>query len=292
MNKRRKKKTNALFLVIFSILIICTILFFWHKRAISPNTTAKSENTKTESLASPNTDNSNAEVNNDSAATETVKENNLKNLSMPILMYHHIRDFNDPTDAIGTNLSVPPKKFADQLDLLKSKGYTTITLRDLDKKSIPAKPIILTFDDGYDNFYLNAYPELKKRGMTATIFIITGDIGKSEYMNESEIKELNSNGIEVGSHTISHPDLRTLSTAKAQNEIANSKETLEKLLGNKVISFCYPSGKFTEETVSILKNSGYEFAVTTNSKLTTFENLLELNRYRVNNDTSISAFLK
>jgi peptidoglycan/xylan/chitin deacetylase (PgdA/CDA1 family) len=281
MRKKRSNKKLVILLVI-SALIICSIFFIKQEKVISPNRSGDNS----EKVQVETTDNQNGAETKSSA-----EKSDLKNISTPILMYHHIRDFNDPNDKIGTNLSVPPQRFAEQLDLIKSSGYTTITFNDLEKNNIPAKAIILTFDDGYKNFYENAYPELKKRGMVGVVFVITQDIGKDQYMSVQEIKEVNEAGIEIGSHTISHPDLRNLSKDRAAKEVTESKQSLESILSNKVISFCYPSGKFTDETLLIVKDAGYKYAVTTINKITTFENVLELNRYRVNNDTSIKKFL-
>ena len=281
----KKENKKLILLLAISALVFFGILLKREKN-ILPNIEA-------DSIEVQNVASSDDSSINQTKKTEVAAEKDiLKNLSMPILMYHHIRDFDDPADQIGTNLSVSPEKFTKQLDLIKSEGYTTITFNDLDTGKIPTKPIILTFDDGYKNFYQNAYPELTKREIVGTVFVIVNDIGKNEYMNEKEIEEVSSNGIEIGSHTLSHPDLSKLSSDKAQEEISNSKKTLKSLTGNNIISFCYPSGKFSEETVKNVKEAGYKYAVTTKSKITTFENLFELNRYRVNSDTSISGFLK
>jgi peptidoglycan/xylan/chitin deacetylase (PgdA/CDA1 family) len=206
-------------------------------------------------------------------------------------MYHHIRDFNDPADQIGTNLSVSPEKFKNQLNLINSLGYKTISFNDIKSGNIPAKPIILTFDDGYQNFYDNAYPELKSRKMTAVSYIIT-NFKENLYMTDREIIDLSNNNIEIGSHTIDHPDLSKISDQKADNEISLSKKNLEDLIGKPVISFCYPSGKFNNNVVNLVKNDGYTYAVTTKSGLSLFDNPLELSRYRVNADTNIGAYLK
>ncbi len=211
---------------------------------------------------------------------------------MPILMYHYIRTLDDPNDKIGTNLSVNPEAFAKQLDLIVEKGYTTITFKDIEAGNIPAKPVILTFDDGYADFYTSAYPEIKKRKMKAVSFIIVNDIGKSNYMSRDQINELRQSNIEIGSHTLSHPDLTKISSDKIDTELKQSKENLETMFGIKVISLCYPSGKTNSEVETIAKNIGYTYAVTTNSKLTSFSDLLLLNRYRVNHDTNISAYIK
>jgi len=213
-------------------------------------------------------------------------------LSMPILMYHHIRDYIDENDKIGTNLSVSPGKFASQLDLIQSRGYTTTTFQEVARGQIPAKPIILTFDDGYLNFYQNAFPELRKRDMSAVSYVISGFNGE-DYMGESEIKEIDGAGFEIGSHSISHPDLTMITQEKARREILESKSNLENLIGHKVISFCYPAGKENTEVVSLVKEAGYSYATTTKSGMAnTQDGPLLLKRYRVNSDTNISSYLK
>ncbi|MEI7792328.1 MAG: polysaccharide deacetylase family protein [Candidatus Berkelbacteria bacterium] len=215
-----------------------------------------------------------------------------KNKTIPILMYHHIRTFNDPADTIGTNLSVDPSAFASQLDYIKAQGYTAITFYDLSQGSLPDKPVILTFDDGYENFYENAYPELKSRGMKAVSFIITGSMS-GDYMTEAQIKELSDNGFEIGAHSISHPDLSTATLDRSTREITISKSTLETIIGKKVISFCYPSGKYNDAVEKEVKDAGYIYATTTKGGIANFSgDNLALSRYRVNHDTNIESFFK
>lgn len=211
---------------------------------------------------------------------------------MPILMYHHIRAYNDQSDKIGYNLSVDPAKFASQLDMILSLGYATVSFNDIASSSFPAKPIILTFDDGYDNFYTNAYPALKARNMKAVVYIITNKLNADGYLTESQIADMIQNGIEVGSHTFSHPDLTTVSEEKAATELSESKSRLETLIGQSINSLCYPLGKANDAVESKAKLAGYQYAVTTQSGVATFSNPLALNRYRVNRDTNISSYIK
>ena len=229
------------------------------------------------------------------ATGTTVKKDTIveaKHQTIPILMYHHIRDFNDATDTIGTNLSVDPVTFAAQLDYIKSKGYHTVTFTDLESGNLPDKPVILSFDDGYENFYTNAYPALKSRDMKSVNFIITGSLA-DDYMTETQIKELSDNGFEIGAHTVSHPDLSTATSARAIREITVSKSTLETITGKKVISFCYPSGKYNPEVEKEVKDAGYLYATTTKGGLADLStDTLELSRYRVNHDTNIESFFK
>ncbi|MCX6808204.1 MAG: polysaccharide deacetylase family protein [Candidatus Berkelbacteria bacterium] len=212
---------------------------------------------------------------------------------IPILMYHYIRDLNDPSDKIGTNLSVSPANFAKELGILQAHDYTTVTFEEIAQNpALTVKnPIILSFDDGYEDFYTAAYPELKKHQMKAVSYVITGKVG-GEYMTAAQIKEISDYGIEIGSHTISHPDLRTLNGQKLKSELTESKATLEAITGKTVISFCYPSGKYNDMVVAAVKNAGYLDATTTNPGLSNFDNLFELSRYRMNPTTELSGILK
>lgn len=277
-----RKKYKLIFLPLLSLLIISGVFAYAHKYVSAPKTEQKASADSITSETAPE------------QPSQIIPEADgviVENLTMPILMFHHIRDFSDQSDPIGVNLSVSPAKFASELDLIQRKGFTTITFRDLENGNIPDKPIILTFDDGYQNFYDNAYPEIKRRQMKAVAFIITGMNG-GDYMNNAEIKEISDYGIEIGSHTISHPDLSTISNEKAIREVTESKEILEKITGKPVISLCYPSGKFNDPVVADVKNAGYKYATTTKNALSDFKNTLEISRYRVNSDANIESYLK
>jgi len=215
----------------------------------------------------------------------------LSKLSVPIFMYHHIQDTDSKTNPIERGLSVSPQKFANQLDYIQSKGYRTVTFKELENGATPEKPVILTFDDGYHNFYENAFPELKKRNMTGVIFIISGK-NSSEYLTGNEIKTIQKYGIEIGSHTINHFDLTSLSNDTARKEIAESKSRLEKEFNTDIISFCYPAGEYNDQIVKLAKSAGYDFAVTTKSGQGKFSDPFELKRYRITEETYISAYIK
>ncbi|MFA5927325.1 MAG: polysaccharide deacetylase family protein [Patescibacteria group bacterium] len=229
---------------------------------------------------------------NNETEAEKVETVDLSNLSMPTLMYHHIREYSFEKDEIGTQLSVSPSTFAKQLDDIAQKGYQTTTFSDLANGNMPAKPIILTFDDGYQNFYDNAFPELKKRNMKAELNVITSYVGRDGYVTNDEIIELSENGIEIGAHTVTHPDLSKISEESAKKEIFESKSQLENLLGTTIVTFCYPSGKYNDSIEALTKEAGYKFAITTENKLSTFNKPFSLQRYRVNRDTNISGYLK
>lgn len=286
--KRRKRQIKIFFSSIFALAALFCIFYLTNYQKPSADTNV-SDQIATTATASPETTTPLPEITPPSPATETVPVETSPNV--PIVMYHHIRTFTDTSDQIGFNLSVPPEKFESQLDYLQAQGYQTINFSDITSKNIPAKPVILTFDDGYENFYQNAYPALKKRGMTATLFAIVRMQG-GDYMTPDQLKEISANGIEVGSHTLSHPDLAQASSEKSLQEITESKADLEAIIGKKITSFCYPAGKYNANTITQLQSAGYTYAVTTKSGLASFKNPFELNRYRMNNDTSIKAYLK
>ncbi len=202
-------------------------------------------------------------------------------LILPILMYHHIRVYKDLKDPVGVNLSVTPRFFARQLDELKRLGFHTITFKDLRAGQLPPKPIILTFDDGYEDNFLYALPELKKRGMRGVVFMISSRVGASGYLSLKELKEMSSGVFEVGSHTVSHFGLAGLPAQKLRKEVVGSKKILEKQLGSPIVSFSYPYGSYSAQAVREVSAAGYDYAVVTRSGFASLNYPLTLYRLRV-----------
>lgn len=210
---------------------------------------------------------------------------------IPILMYHSI--------GINrrNNLLVAPAKFNSQIKHLHKAGYQTICFQTLENywksgKPLPAKPILLTFDDGYKDNYTIAYPILKKYKFKATIFVITNFVDDANHLSQKQIKEMISSGlIDIGAHTKTHPDLTTVPSKKVYQEIFGSKQILTKYTGKPVIAFAYPIGKYNYEVVKATGAARYKFAVTTkpgyaNAK----QGWLTLNRVRINGDLSLAGF--
>ena len=222
-----------------------------------------------------------------------------RTVHVAILMYHYISTNPQwPQDILRTHLSVTPRAFAAQLNYLRQAGYTTITLDDLvhalrDDVALPAKPIILTFDDGYQDFYDNAYPLLRQFHDQATIYIITGKAGHAGYMTWDELRKLAASPlITIGAHTRTHPDLRTLTAARSWNELEGSKVDLERELGRPVRHFAYPSGEYNQTVLDQLAELGFETAVTTHEGLSeTSDRLLTLMRVRVNGYTGLADLI-
>lgn len=192
-----------------------------------------------------------------------------------ILMYHSV---GEPGVAGQGSLDIPEKAFARQMAFLSRYRYHVIPLSELEqmlreKKKIPAKTVVLTFDDGYENNYTKAFPILKKYHFPATFFIITNFIGKEEhfydhyfkFMTPAMIVEMANSGlITIGSHSMNHPFLPMIKDETVLNEeIAGSKKVLERLLHRPVKAFCYPVGGFTPHIEELVRKAGYSIGVTT-----------------------------
>lgn len=184
-------------------------------------------------------------------------------LKIPILMYHYIRDHTDAKDKVGANLSVSPAIFAQHLQAIKDAGYQTINFNDLtDPLALPEKPVIITFDDGYEDAYSAALPALQKQGMTGVFYVVSEFLNKWNYMTTDQVKTLDAAGMQIGSHTVSHRDLGKMTSAQQRQQLTESKAFLEQLIGKPVRDFCYPAGKYNETTIALAKEIGYRTATT------------------------------
>jgi peptidoglycan/xylan/chitin deacetylase (PgdA/CDA1 family) len=188
-------------------------------------------------------------------------------INLPILTYHYIRVNPDPYDRLGFALSVTPADFAAQMDWLARNGYHPISTEDLyaylqHARGLPSKPVILTFDDGYADFFTTALPILLGHDFKAVAYVVSGFVGQPGYMTSDQIREADRSDIEIGSHTVSHANLATASAGNVQAQLMASKQFLEDVIGHPVVSFCYPSGKFTAAVASQVAAAGYHDATT------------------------------
>lgn len=219
---------------------------------------------------------------------------NLNKLRLPIFMYHHIDYFNNstPEERFITYIATTSEKLRQQLDLIQKLGYETITFSDVESGNLPKKPIILSFDDSYEDFYTKAYPELLKRKMKAITYVIANKVDTKGYLTTDQILEMHQNGIEIGAHTLTHPDLTKLSDAELKKEIYDCKTILEKLMNEKILSFAYPFGKYSLRIRMMVDDAGYKYATTVNPGYAAFKEPLDLQRDRVYSDTDISTYIK
>lgn len=193
-------------------------------------------------------------------------------LVLPVLMYHHIREPGPGiADRLNARFDVSPAEFAKQLDFLRDHGYTTIDCRTLEAavragKPLPAKPVMLTFDDAWREQYTIAFPLLKERGMVGVFYVHTGvlsDDPSRGYTTWGDLCEMHGAGMDIQSHTVSHPSLPGTETFKLDEELRVSKAALEKFFGEECISVAYPFGDFTEREMVAAERAGYRFAFTT-----------------------------
>lgn len=190
-------------------------------------------------------------------------------LKVPVLMYHYISISPWKTDKIRIGLSTPPYIFEEQLKLLQQNGFTTITLDDMvnvfaGKSSLPKNPVILTFDDGYEDFYQNAFPLLQKYNMKGTVFVITSLVGKYNYLTWPQIVEMGlTDNVVFGAHTMHHYSLPSLNPTEMYDEIVTSKVELEKHLGTLINWFAYPYGGYDQKVIENVKKAGFIGAVNT-----------------------------
>jgi peptidoglycan/xylan/chitin deacetylase (PgdA/CDA1 family) len=195
--------------------------------------------------------------------------NQSASLRVPILLYHYVEDVADPKDTIRKSLNIPPNILDSQIKTLVDSGYTFLTPADIPsylegKSLLPNKPIILSFDDGYEDFYTDAFPILKKYNARAVSYIITGSINKNNYMSDAQIKEIiNSHLVEIGAHTVHHAYLKGMSYNQAKSEIVQSKADLENEFHIPVVSFAYPYGAFDVQSVELVKKAGFNNAIST-----------------------------
>lgn len=190
-----------------------------------------------------------------------------------MLMYHAIAPGKDMP---AWPWAVSMQQLCDQLDFLVTEGYATPTMGELvaaPAKKWSGRTAVITFDDGYlDN--LAACDALQQRGMRATWFIVSGSIGQSprwpadgrppgRLLNAAELRDMQENGMEIGSHTVNHVRLTEADDASLVRELSDSKASLEDLLGCAVDSFAYPYGACDKRSAAAVKQAGYAAACTT-----------------------------
>jgi len=192
-----------------------------------------------------------------------------KSLEVPILVYHYVEHVTDIRDTIRKSLNTNPHILIKQIETLKNAGYTFITpgelINMLDGRIPPTKKsVILSFDDGYRDFYTDVFPILKKYQAKAVAYIVSGFLDKPNYMFTWQLKEITKSGlVEIGAHTLDHATLKGITLEVAKTEIEESKKALEKLLNISIVSFAYPNGQFDDQSAKLVERAGFKSAVTT-----------------------------
>jgi peptidoglycan/xylan/chitin deacetylase (PgdA/CDA1 family) len=196
------------------------------------------------------------------------------NPTIPILLYHSVSD--RPTGDFAP-YTVSRSQFAAHLDQLLVEGFDTLTIGQLVERvradvSLPERTAVITVDDGFADFELNAWPELQKRGMNATLYVTAGAIGgratwlaplhadQLPMLDRHQLLDLAAQGCEIGAHSLSHPQLDCLPRSLASQEVRQCKDILEQVLGQSVDSFAYPHGYHDASVRQLVVDSGYSSA--------------------------------
>jgi peptidoglycan/xylan/chitin deacetylase (PgdA/CDA1 family) len=224
-------------------------------------------------------------------------------VSLPVLMYHSVSD--TPT-ASTQALSVRPGMFGAQLCSLRRQGFTGLTFGELAQRRrtgqpFPARPIVLTFDDGYADLIEEALPKLIEHGFPATVFVTTGwlrDAGRhtaasapGRMLSWAQLAELSAAGVEVAAHTHSHPQLDRISTARLHAELGDSKKLLEDRLGRPVRSLAYPYGYSSKRVRTVARECGYlQAAAVTNATAAATCDPFRVPRLTIRRSTSSATF--
>lgn len=186
-----------------------------------------------------------------------------------ILMYHAVEEVDEDPNRI----SVTPRRFASQMEHLRRRRLRGVSVAELvaaAERGDDRGLVGLTFDDGFDNFIDHALPVLRRRGFTATVFPVVGllgggnewDAGGPEFriVDEEQLRTIVASGMEVGSHSLSHPRLSRLPAAEVRREVEDSRSRLEAVVGREVAGFCYPYGDHDPQVVGAVQDAGYAYA--------------------------------
>ncbi|GAA2780878.1 polysaccharide deacetylase family protein [Nonomuraea dietziae] len=226
-------------------------------------------------------------------------------IRVPILMYHSITD--RPNQDTRPH-AVRTSDFAEQIDYLSTNGFTPLTVADLvasvhknNGRSLPDKPVVVTFDDGYADFHTHALPLLEQYTFPATVFLTSGwvsDAGRDaagkpldDMLSWGQAREIAQTGIEIGGHSHSHPQLDQLPDAELRQELRKNKGLLEERIGAPVATMAYPYGYSSARVRREVRKAGYWAACAVNNTLAADRHdLLAIPRLTIGRHTTMSMF--
>jgi peptidoglycan/xylan/chitin deacetylase (PgdA/CDA1 family) len=217
---------------------------------------------------------------------------------LPILNFHHIGIAPAKSSAVSKSFYIESDKFEAMIKGLLDEGYQSVFVSEavdyLQQKQLPKQKIMsISFDDGNEDFYTNAWPILQKLNVKASMYLMTGVRGK-DWLTVDQILELNDTGlVEFGSHTVWHPKLTKISAEEQAKELTDSKEFLEKLLNKKSNILAYPFGLYNEEIKAQTKTAGYAAGLTFDQDAWQDpDDLFALTRISVYPELNVSKFLE
>jgi peptidoglycan/xylan/chitin deacetylase (PgdA/CDA1 family) len=216
------------------------------------------------------------------------------------LMLHGI---NQPRTSEESAYSISSQRFRSLMRWFRTMGYSTLTTADWLADAVPAKRVLLTFDDGYDDLYTELLPVVVKHHYTPVIFLVADLIGGTNLWDQAkglgarklltleQIREMQRCGVEFGSHSATHPLLTPLSDMQLRREVSDSKVKLEDLLGVEVLSFAYPYGGVDERVRCAVAEAGYRLAFTAEPGTNLHNDPLLQRRAEVSSRSGVSDFL-
>lgn len=207
-----------------------------------------------------------AEMATTSVQTFPLTASSTLKVDLPILVYHIVRPAYPNDSRAVRAIALTPETFDAEMKYLAEAGYHIVSFSDLEDhfrngRVLPQKPVILSFDDGWSDQFMYAFPILEKYHYQATFFVFTNSIGRRGFLTWNELRRMLVAGMTIGSHTRSHPYLTKIANSVALwDEIRGSKRTLEKRLGVTVNEFAYPFGQYNAAIAAMAAKAGYRSA--------------------------------
>ncbi len=229
-------------------------------------------------------------VMNDAAAILARKE-------VPILCYHNIKDFSASAGEITKTYTVKPANFAEQMKALSNAGYQSILPNQLYdylvyNKPLPAKPVMITFDDTRGEQYSIGTAEMKKYNFKGVFFVMTVSINRPNYLSKEEIKDLSDSGNTIAAHTWDHHMVTKYTGEDWNTQLVKPKAKLEEIIGKPITYFAYPFGLWNKEGIPEIKKSGYQMAFILATKRDSIDPLYTVRRMIVSGNWSTERMMK
>ncbi len=278
-------KTN----VVFIVLSVCIL------SACHSATARKDKDQEIKSGTAVNADSTAS--NTDMSAPVADASAILAKRQVPVLCYHHIRDPKPGQSETMKSYSVSPVQFAQQMKALKDSGYETVLPDQLYNYlvhggKLPAKPVMLTFDDTDEEQFSIGYQEMKKYGFKGVFFIMTISINRPRYMTKEQLKELADDGNAVESHTWDHHMVTKYQGEDWNKQFIKPRKTIEDITGKPATYFAYPYGLWNAAAIPELKKSGFKMAFILSTKRDSTEPLYTLRRMIVPGQWSATGMIK
>ncbi len=216
---------------------------------------------------------------------------------VPVLCYHHIREPKPGQSETMKSYSVSPSQFAQQMKALKDSGYETVLPDQLYNylvhgAALPAKPVMLTFDDTDEEQFSIGYQEMKKYGFKGVFFIMTISINRPRYMSKEQLKQLADEGNAVESHTWDHHMVTKYQGEDWEKQFVKPRKTIEDITGKAATYFAYPFGLWNQAAIPELKKAGFKMAFILSTKRDSTEPLYTIRRMIVPGQWSAPGMLK